>query len=251
MKAGGHQIYRLPFNCGLSYARNFLVKQSNEPYLMIIDDDFEFTEKTNLTYFLSILNHRKENGLVGGDIENRPSYHANLVFEKLNNNLYLHRIKCLNEEQILNPYRSCLAKDSKIKYYYTDIVLNFFVAKREVLEDLLFDENLKLCEHSDFFLRLKKQNKWKVCYYPETTCNHIKIKNSEGYNKFRQNNNYLQMFLDKWELNNIRNIKYIEELSITQIEPKETKTINNINNTKHQYIIHHNTALSEKYLFIV
>ncbi len=231
LKVDGHKIFKTPFNSGLSYNRNFLVQQSTEPYVMIIDDDFKFTDKTDLTALIEILNHREENGIVGGDISNRPSYHSEFLFEKKGEELFLQRItRVLAKQKVQVHSTRCNPEyDRFYNYQYTDIVLNFFLAKREVLEKIPLDNNLKLVEHSDHFLRIKKDGQWKVCYYPHTTCEHISGKNSDEYKNFRNNHNYIQMFLDKWGLKDMKHIQKIFEIDIKNVPYKdiidETKKI--------------------------
>jgi hypothetical protein len=213
----GHKVYNLPFNCGLSFARNFLVKESLEPYLMIVDDDFDFTSNTNLGVMIDVLNHKKENGIVGGDIDNRAQYHADLVLEKDSNGINLYRIKKHNTKQIV------AFNNSYVDYYYTGIVLNFFLAKREVLEDVPLDNNLKLVEHTDHFLRIKRDSEWKVCHCPLVTCSHIQGQEPKEYKDFRQNEDYVSMFKNKW---GIKKIIRVDEAKHEDIVVKEQIEVN-------------------------
>jgi len=226
LEQDGHKIFKTPFNSGLSYNRNFLVKQSDEPYLMIIDDDFDFTEKTDLTALIEILNHKEENGIVGGNISNRSPYHADFVFENIDNMLHLFRIQKMNPQQTVISKNFYEQASKEYNYYYTDIVLNFFLAKREVLEDIPLDNNLKTTEHTDHFLRIKKDSQWKVCYYPETTCCHIIGKNSDEYENFRQNVDYTKMFLKKWRFGNKRCIHRIVETDIKNVTYDTIESLN-------------------------
>lgn len=226
LKEAGHKVFNLPFDCGLSYARNYLVKQSSEPYVMIVDDDFKFNKNTNLGTFIEILNHKKENGIVGGDIENRPKYHANFIFERKSDELYLNRIQQVNKVQKVTVHSTtCDYKNNtEIEYCYADIVLNFFLAKREVLEDVPLDNNLKLVEHTDHFLRIKKETNWKVCHCSKVTCEHLDGKNNDEYRNFRNNPKYTKMFLDKWNLNSARNIIKIVEEDISDVNYNEIES---------------------------
>ncbi|MHA2012752.1 MAG: glycosyltransferase [Candidatus Helarchaeota archaeon] len=223
----GHKIFKTPFNSGLAYNRNFLIKQSKEPYLMIIDDDFEFTEKTNLSKMIEILNHKEENGIVGGDIEFRSPYHADLIFEKIEENLCLYRIQRKSNKQSVKVYNLTNKNNEPIfyDYYYADIVLNFFLAKREILEEIPLDNTLKLCEHTDHFLRIKKSKKWKVCYCPDVTCKHLQGSNSSEYYNFRYHNNYVKLFRNKW---NIKKVIRVKEKDIAQIDYIDIKHSNKI-----------------------
>ncbi len=220
LKEGGHKVYKTPFNSGLSYNRNFLVQQSVEPYVMIVDDDFEFTADTDLGAFLEVLNHRECNGVVGGNIENRPPYHADLVFEEKENGRYLYRVQKLNEPQNLHIYNTT-QKNKELTYFYTDIVLNFFLAKREVLEEVPLDNDLKLVEHTDHFLRIKRNTNWKVCHYPNTTCRHITSKVSKEYKSFRNNPLYVKLFLDKWGLIDESHFIRVYEKPVSDVSYKE------------------------------
>eukprot|EP00943_MAST-04B_sp_MAST-4B-sp1_P000131 g131.t1 len=42
------KYYKLKYDQGLSHGRNYLVKKAKTKYVLILDDDFQFTNKTNL-----------------------------------------------------------------------------------------------------------------------------------------------------------------------------------------------------------
>ena len=55
-----------------------------------------------------------------------------------------------------------LSKLNGTLFNYADQVVNFFLAKREVFDDVRWDDRIKIeYEHVDFFLNLKK-TKWKA-----------------------------------------------------------------------------------------
>jgi glycosyltransferase involved in cell wall biosynthesis len=193
----GHYYTFLPFNCGLSYARNYLIKQSSEPYIFIIDDDFIITPQTRLDYFIDILNSDTQIGIIGGNLKNRNPYNYHLCFDKKNNKIFYIRLKnkeSLTSKTVIRP---------SIPFIYCDIVLNFALFKKEIFEDIKWDNNLKLAEHSDFYLRLKKLNKWKVAHTSLVIADHQKTKNEQEYINFRQILNCnlsLALFFNKWGL---------------------------------------------------
>jgi len=201
----GHQVFKLPYNCGLSYARNYLIKQTKEPFILVIDDDFLFTEKSNLSPFINILLDNPKIGLVAGNIEDRQydsgiQYIYDLECDFKNKRLYF--IK--KDKKILSTLSTL--KQSSIKYKIADLVFNYFLARRELFDDILWDENLKLAEHTDFFLRLKYLNKWKVTCTDAVSVKHNNSPNSEKYCAFRNWKNGrncldgAEYFINKWKL---------------------------------------------------
>jgi hypothetical protein len=94
-------------------------------------------------------------------------------------------------------------KDNKLYYRRTnkfDIVENFFLAQTKVFKDVRYDDNLKLAEHTDFFLQLKKLNKWKIDRTEELIGNHYPIRSSD-YAFYRNRGNiYAEVMKRKWNV---------------------------------------------------
>lgn len=194
----GHKVFYVPFNCGLSYSRNQLVKATIEPYILILDDDFILTEKTQLDNFVRILIEDETIGVVGGDLERNASYHYNLKYMKDEGRLYY--IHC-NDRNLKQTTKTIVQKP--VSYLYCDIVLNFSLFRREVFDNFCWDEKLKLVEHTDFFLRLQQETKWKVAHTTSVTAIHDQDRTNESYALLRSKINgeeYYQMFLKKWNL---------------------------------------------------
>ncbi len=205
----GHKVFDLPFNCGLAYTRNFLIKQTQEPLILIIDNDFEFTTKTDLNIFINILNESSDIGLVGGTLSNRDSYTHNLYYDKLEKKIYYIKHKPVWANTIPTLFQK------QYTYYYCDSVLNFFLAKKEIFNDITWDNDLKLVEHTDFMLRLKNTD-WRVAYTPEVFINHQEEDNSQEYIDYRQKTNKLnslKLFLKKYNLASAKDIVQISESS--------------------------------------
>lgn len=176
----GHSIIYLPFDCGLSYARNVLVNQVLEPFTFITDDDIHI--RTNLDSYLKHF-EKKELGIVGGKIYNHYSH----KWQNKNKNLIL-------EDNILYYISP--------KGEYCDVVLNFFLARTKIFQDIAWDEKQKMVEHSDFFLRLKYLDKWKVKYDATLVGDHY-MNRDEIYAQLRGRQQYLKQFKEKWLINNI------------------------------------------------
>lgn len=192
----GHRYFFLPFNSGLSRTRNFLLSQITEPYILVVDDDFEFIKETKLQNFIEVLLADKDIGVVGGSLKDHPEFNYNLI--KQNNKIYYIQFK---EQHYFQTIKSDIKET--IPYLYCDVVLNFALFKKEIFNDIIWDSELKMIEHSDYYLRLKQLNKWKVAFTPTVIAKHPEKINSPMYIKFRQQINTslgLTKFEKKWNL---------------------------------------------------
>jgi phosphorylcholine metabolism protein LicD len=204
----GHKCYFLPFNSGLAKVRNYLTSKIKEPYALIVDDDFEFSKESKIQNFLEVLNTNKDIGIVGGNLEGHSEFNYNIIIQ--DNKLYYIQFK---KQHYFQTPQMGLDKE-RIPYIYCDIVLNFALFKKEVFNDIKWDDELKLVEHTDFYLRLKQQNKWLVTFTPTVWAGHPEKVNTPEYLNFRQNINSSEG-LNKWEQKwNIKysNILYLKEL---------------------------------------
>ncbi|MFA5154232.1 MAG: glycosyltransferase, partial [Clostridia bacterium] len=177
----GHIVCKLPYNAGLSYTRNYLISQTKEPYILVIDDDYIFNEMSYFEPFFRILLEDENIGLVGGKLNNQEQQPTQILVEQSKNEIN-------SLVFILSPIKYSKSKKTLTQksydYFESEYILNFFLAKREVFNDIAWDNELKLVEHSDFMLRLKS-TKWKVCYTPDIMIEHHPENNSEEYKSYR------------------------------------------------------------------
>jgi GT2 family glycosyltransferase len=155
---GKNVLYvRLPTDCGLSSARNQLVELATTPYVVIADDDFEFTSETNLERF-RFCSQQSNLDIVGGNLvlllnnTARMQQHAGLTRIDPEAIYYCEQgshEKWVYFDGVTGLHYDCLR---------VDITLNFFFARREALLKFPWDESLKLGEHHDFFLDAKGNN---------------------------------------------------------------------------------------------
>jgi hypothetical protein len=88
-----------------------------------------------------------------------------------------------------------------------DVVMNFFAARTEALREVRWDEDLKLARHLDFFLRVAREKR-RVGYVGCCTVDHTYPRTTVGYRQYRWGNGpgrdrmefYQQWFLRKWGL---------------------------------------------------
>ncbi len=173
----GVNYLRLPPDVGLSVGRNALVEEVKTPYFVLLEDDFQFTANTRLETLLTGI-EQHDFDMVAGDCVShrrrglwtrkwREGICAQMHFE--GDHLRLER----GHTRQLGDYFVC------------DMVTNFFVAKTESIRSVGgWDPELKIQEHEEFFIRLKKNN-FNIAYCPQVLINHWHDRNW-FYRKFRR-----------------------------------------------------------------
>jgi len=163
----GHVIIRLPFNSGLSFGRNEIIRRVREEYVLMLDDDIQLTDSDSIKKMKQVLDSADDIGLCAGVIYQKNgepygghAYSRGLVLEIDNSVLFRHKST------------GKLAKADGVLYNYADQVVNFFLAKRAIFKSVTWDNRIKIeYEHMDFFLTLK-QTKWKVAVCLDTKSTH-------------------------------------------------------------------------------
>jgi phosphorylcholine metabolism protein LicD/GT2 family glycosyltransferase len=178
----GHQVIQLPYNCGLAYSRNYLISQTKEPFILVIDDDYIFNELTNFEPMIDLLLSEENIGIVGGALNDRITQPTRIYIDKIKSST-LNKLVYITKEIKYLESRPTIQQKS-YKYFKTESIPNFFLAKREIFNDIKWDNELKLVEHTDFFIRLKT-TKWEVLFTPDTLIQHLPENNSSIYNSFR------------------------------------------------------------------
>lgn len=142
----GFTYLSLPFDVGLSAARNLMLHKVETPLVMILDDDFEFTQHSDLYYLVHNLYWH------GLDIvaATSPADHSTHGID------YSGLMTVEGATLSITTGRHGRLGGSTCDL--VDIVPNIFVARLEALQDRIggWDAQLKLGEHEDFFLRAKR-----------------------------------------------------------------------------------------------
>ncbi len=136
--------YKLPYDCGLSYARNYLVDKANEmgiKYCILSADSIEFTDKYDFTSCIKVLEGRRDLSIIGLGLKDRQAWEKKLTLKS--DGFHISNAK----DMIIREH---------IDFKVCDVVKNFFIAKTIALYNIKWDDELKLCEHEDFFWRLKQ-----------------------------------------------------------------------------------------------
>ena len=183
------KTYNIDFDSGLSAGRNYGVSKVKTPYFILLDDDFVFTDNTDLLKFIDIFEKSKLDILGGYVIENNKplKYFGNFYYDDNTKS-----IKAKSEFSDFGEYKKC------------DIIVNFFIAKTEKIRSFGWDNDLKLAEHTAFFYDNKTN--LNVGFTDLISINHKKIR-YDDYNQYRNRGNY---FFNEWLKK--RNIQSYENL---------------------------------------
>lgn len=203
------KVFELDKDQGLSYGRNYLVDKVKTKYFVLLDDDFVFDDKTDIEAGLSIIKE-KQLDILGGYIRNycmqdgivsllklgiqniikyeKPAnYMGTFMLNKKEKKLYINRIT-----------------NSFPEYEETDIVLNFFIAKTDVIKNVnRWDNELKLQEHTAFFYKAKK-NGLRIAFSNKLSVQHKPLRISD-YGAYRERD-FTQLFLEKYGISEVVSI---------------------------------------------
>ncbi|MBL9090597.1 MAG: glycosyltransferase family 2 protein [Planctomycetaceae bacterium] len=131
------KVIHLPFDCGLSRARNALVSATHQEYFLLLEEDFQFTAETRIQDFVDVLEHDPEVGVVGGSLL------CNGVKQD-----YAVRIDRHRDQLRLSPaVGGHRVTPQGVTYQICDMCFNFALFRRAMLRDHLWNEHLKLGEH--------------------------------------------------------------------------------------------------------
>lgn len=177
------------YDIGLSAGRNLGVEKVQTPYCLLLDDDFIFTQKTKLENFVKILDDT-EFQIVAGQVLDFGK--KCIVFKGI--------MSVENDTLVLDSYKKG-KKIGKLTCY--DYVLNFFLAKTQVLRDHPWDPELKIREHEEFFWRLKK-NQILITATPSVAISHFPTSDTVAHD-------------DKYYEKRIERLKFFHNLACHKI----------------------------------
>jgi hypothetical protein len=175
IKYGGRYV-ELPFDCGIGYARNVLLRLVDTPYVLIGDDDFYYTPEARLYDAETFLDNHTEYGMVGGrvrqnnkimDYQGYLSVGEKVSYTKLPANKLL--------------YNFC--EPSQLRYCQVDMMTNCWIGRVNKLPP--YNENHKIYhEHLAYMIGLK--DKVKMAFSPDIVIDHKKYNYKyQEYNSFR------------------------------------------------------------------
>lgn len=184
-------VEHLPYDCGLSFARNHLVKTTPNKYKLILDDDMVFTKETDIQKMVELLEAHPSAGIVGGRVQQLGSdLHFEFKLEIKGNTL--HQIPDGNQYKTHND----------IKFRKTGCVLNFALMRGDLFNHIEWDNNLKVTEHMDFYIRMKNIP-YQILYTPDVVIDHPPIEREQDYKELRQRKEFLVQMLQKHKVTRV------------------------------------------------
>ncbi|XP_077869240.1 beta-1,4 N-acetylgalactosaminyltransferase 1-like [Saccoglossus kowalevskii] len=171
----------MPFAEGWFAGRNLALSQVRTKYFLWVDDDFEFTDGTNLELFVEKLDDKNEKlDIVAG------------IFEKSHGQISVDSYFQIFDISKSENFGSCLVRKRgahrKLSYkkfpqcYMTDVVLNFFMGKTQSVRKIGFDPEFQRVAHSEFFIDALGELRIAVCL--DVSIKHKPVKTSK-YNLYR------------------------------------------------------------------
>ena len=192
---GGRYIL-MPFDSGVCFARNRLVEMVDTEFILVSDDDFYYTKEAKVKEMIKFLEANKDYTLIGGRI-----------FEKGRVLEYQGHINIHTDHFEYVPLdfeNNRKDKASGLMYQQADITFNYFVARKNDIKDVKWDEKIKVAyEHSDWFIGLKKAGGHKVAFTPDAVVTHkpehIQIPKEvmDQYKNFRNRRSDMHYFFEK------------------------------------------------------
>jgi hypothetical protein len=164
---------------GLSAGRNLLLDECSTKYFVLLDDDFVFTDKTNIFSLVGALE------LYDIDIAGGAVFDIGPSAQKKDQPRTFYGSFDQSSDGTLTISTGRVRQWHKNLPLY-DLVLNFFACRTDIVRNLRWTEALKLGEHLDFFIRARDV-RLKVSYFPEVVVHHYRdhSANTEAYKAHR------------------------------------------------------------------
>ena len=180
-----------PFDIGLSAGRNRALQLVETPFFVLLDDDFSFLKETKLETFLEYIKTYNLDLLGGCLLEGKAIRGMYKTMELRDGILYNH---------------TAFYKKHDDKVYITDKVYNFFMARTATIKSVGWDNRLKLCEHTHFFLKCKTKN-LSIGFTPHVLIQHDIARPNDEYKKYRNRckDTFEEILKNEW---NIKEVKF-------------------------------------------
>jgi len=160
--AGGVDYVAAEYDVGVAAGRNIGVNRVTTRFTVMLDDDFVFTNETQLDQLIKVVSSGDAD-IAGGELYVVPD-DLKMGLPIADNLLQKRRVVVSGafslahdkKRRMLGSRVAQLPKDHST-CVAAQMVSNFFVAKTDTLKQLKWDPDLKLSEAEDFFLRAQSQ----------------------------------------------------------------------------------------------
>ncbi|XP_031415802.1 beta-1,4 N-acetylgalactosaminyltransferase 1-like [Clupea harengus] len=187
IKVNGSDIeqYFMPPGQGWFAGRTLAVSQVTTKYFLWVDDDFYFTEKTQIEKLVEVMESMPELDMVSAGV-GRSGFSYRMTYEEGQED----EGGCLL--RFRGPYKETVPGFPQCSL--SNVVINFFLARTDSVRKVLFDPRLKRAAHSQFFVDA-------VGKLLIASCNHITVDHqskrpgNEQYHSFRKQSENHQNYL--------------------------------------------------------
>jgi Glycosyl transferase family 2 len=161
----GVQTVTMPYDSGIGAGRNEALRHATTPYVLVLDDDFIFYRGTGLGPALRIMKSRREIDIMGGQLLDLPLLRRR---EPPRGEIFD------TGAQPRHPLGSTVGGLEVV-----DKVSQFFLARRERIQLVGWDDGLKRADHADFFSRAL--GVLTTVFNPELRCLHARTPFDDAY----------------------------------------------------------------------
>ncbi len=189
-------------NRALSYGWNFGVEKAETTYVLIGDDDFVYTENSNLQALLDLMEVADIAG--GATIFKGEMQHYEGTYSWDGKRKHMRML----------PLEEKYLEHKGHQYQDTDFTANFFIAKRDAVLGGWEENIVMMYEHDDFFLQMFETD-LKVAYCKEATVIHDTPAATQDYFKDRYENDYSKkVFFTKWGFERVTGVTGLDMLPV-------------------------------------
>lgn len=150
---GATQVWRLPYDVGVCAGRNHCIRNTTEPFVVQLDDDYIFQAETDILFLARLLESRDDLVIAGTKCRHKRS-DGRTGWTKYYGDVWINK----NFLYSAKPSRPT-QKFESVPWQEVDVISNFWVGKRRLFDSVLWDERFKIGgEHADFFLRVQLAN---------------------------------------------------------------------------------------------
>ncbi len=218
----------LPFNSGVSATRNAAVAAAETPYVIVCEEDFQFTSRTKLEKMLRPIRAGLADVVGGLEQYTNPAngwLQASVPPDKPATVQYAADVDFIGEAPHRQLQFSPVDHESRTQLAgvvcrRADVIHNFYAAARSAYLQSPCDPALKVCEHLDHFLRLKRDAA-RVYYTPEAIVEHH---TPDGLADQRflaarlTGQNYHRPFCENWQVDPQGTTDYGGFIQLTSVE---------------------------------
>ncbi len=159
----------------LSRGRNRLAQAVSTPLILLCEDDFEFFEHTRIEPLLEVLSHDAEIAGVGGD-----------VLEPRGRACWAHNYHRDGDTIVARSSTDPLRRTpGGVVYQPCQLILNFGLFRRELFGQILWDEDMPLNEHLDYYWRVSQCRRRCMAVARGVAILHRKDRPSDEYCRYR------------------------------------------------------------------